>query len=189
MLAEFRAGRYGDAVAKALRWERELRAGSEGGRNKGKSAQGPEAADAPRRFERLVQAGRLRKAVRLATGHDAGTTVLQLDEVVHEPSGRTAYEELLAKHPRPAPVARSTLCELEGLLATDSLPEGDPWNVTEEEVQEAVRDLDGSAGVSGNDAATWRSMLTKHGVYSQRLRSAIARLATTLGSENVAWRR
>ena len=61
--------------------------------------------------------------------------------------------------------------------------------MTEEEVQEAVRDLDGSAGVSGNDAATWRSMLTKHGVYSQRLRSAIARLATTLGSENVAWRR
>ena len=185
VLTDFKAGRYREAIDKVLRWERELV--SRGGRNRGRAP--PGASNESERFERLVLSGRMRKAVRLAAGNAQGTKVLSAADVVDRESGRMAFDDLRSKHPRPAPVAREALRELEQLLANGDVPEPEPWIVSDKDVDEAVKNLDGSAGVTGNDAASWRAMLTKHGLRSEELRKAIARLTTIMGAADVPWKK
>ena len=102
---------------------------------------------------------------------------------------KTALQELHDKHPPPAPVARRALADLVAAVAANELPEPEGWEVTAEDVADAARTLEGSAGITGNDAATWRTMLTKYGIRSHALRKAIARLATMLGSQHVEWKK
>jgi len=181
----FKTGQYQDAIDKVLRWERELV--SNGGQNEGRSP--PGAINVAARVERLVQTGRLRKAVRLAVGQDENVKVLSCTDIVDDVSGQTAFEALLAKHPPPAPIERETLAELEENLVNGSLPSPEVWEVTASDVEDVCRTLDGSAGVSGTDAAMWRAMLTKYGVQSETLRMAIAKLTTMLGSRDVPWQK
>ena len=69
------------------------------------------------------------------------------------------------------------------------MPEPEPWEVTAEDVEDAIRNLDGSAAVTGNDAATWRTLLSKYGAQSRALRTAVGKLTTLLGSRDVPWKK
>jgi len=138
-----------------------------------------------RRYAQMIADGQARKAVRYVTEREGKGGVLGPDDpvVVDKRTGETkpAREVLLDKHPEGEEPGQHAM------PSYATLPEL-PWvSITEEHIEKAARQLQGSAGPGGANGEAWQMWLVRCGEHSLRLRRAVAAVASMMANKTVPW--
>ena len=136
-----------------------------------------------RRFHILMAERKYRQANREVTDRSESSGVLDPNEEAMGkggPLGKTNIEVFEEKHPKPnTPVQEAFL--------DGPLPVKEDIVISANVIERVARAASGSAGVSGADSECWKSLLVSHGKASERLREAVADLATKMSNEVMEW--
>ena len=135
-------------------------------------ATAPTAEQRTRIFNRKMLRGDLRGAVRYIMARETGTVLAPDQEVANA---------LEAKHPEPRVPA------VNEFPTFPALPQLVPVDITATTIETVARRLQGSAGLSGVDAAALRHWLLHFGDVSAVLRETLARFARWLTNEYPPW--
>lgn len=136
--------------------------------------------DTARRFAHLMFSGKVKSALNLLSNESRGS-MLSLSTPLQDSS---VFEELVKKHPQPTPVVP------DALFAPDS-PLPSPCHPVVFDrldgvmIREVALHIDGAAGPSGVDAASWRRMCTSFGNASSDLCLALAAVARRISGHLV----
>ena len=132
----------------------------------------PMAEDNTKYFTRLMSVGKVKAAMRLLKGESSGGP-LPLHQVLAD-SNETVLDVLKSKHPPPHPVSGDA-------IDPDTAGTQEPHPVLFERIdstliRSTVMKMDGAAGPSGLDTASWKRLCTAFKSYSSDLCTALASL-------------
>ena len=130
-------------------------------------------------FDSRVKRGKLRSAVRYITDREGGGVLSPND--IDEKSGSKVIDVLKTKHPEmrePGPSA---------LKSYENLPSLMPLHISEETVEAVASKLSGSAGLSGMDSSSLKSILLQHGGASKQLRLSVAKFVRWMSNDYPPW--
>ena len=173
-------------------WERGQHAGlvgdakAEGAARKGRAAfSGEEEEDAMARiFHEAVLSGKLRQAIRQATGREGGGCLLPDDQCTK--TGRLLEEVLQEKHPDMcvSPVENPACAAFKKY---GDVPERVPLNFTEDDVTWVASKLSGAAGALGAEAMELCNWFLCFGCASEEFRVVVASLADWMANSSPPW--
>ena len=143
---------------------------------------GQNPQDTARRFAKLMMHGKVKAALRLI-GTEGNGGPLQLNGRVDPSQAETVRDALIKKHPPKLPPKPSAIVEHE-------TPPNEPHTVHFDRIdgqliQRMALKMDGAAGPSGLDAASWKRLCSCYNSSSSDLCSAIASMARKLCSQYV----
>ena len=138
---------------------------------------GQQPQDTARRFAKLMMQGKVKAALRLI-GNEGNGGPLQLNGRVDPSKAETVRDALLKKHPLKQPPKPSA-------IVVPEIPPSEPHTVHFDQIdgqliQKIALKMDGAAGPSGLDAASWKRLCSCYNSSSSDLCSAIASMARKL---------